>query len=596
MPVPGNLLDPIPGPSPCGENLYYSPVYDKIKEARRQDEEIPQGEWRLEVKKADYIQVIKLATDALSNKSKDLQLAAWLSEALLKQEGIGAFAGGLDLLRGLIETYWDGVYPQLEDGDAEMRATPLEWAGTRLGEAIQQSPITRSGLNWFTYKESRRVPYESEAQGSETKAAARETALSEGKMTPEEFDAAVDGTPTEFYTGLQADVGRALESLESLGQVCDEKFGDLAPSFGPLRAAIEEVQQLLRMLLAKRGAPASVQEAAPAPAESGWGAPVAEQSAASARAVAPSGSLPAEPADQEDAFRRIAVVAQFLRKESACSPVAYLLLRGLRWGELRANGSSFDESLLEAPPTEVRQKLKRLAADGQWEEALETAETAMASPCGRGWLDLQRYVVRACEGLGSWYEPVALAVRAEVQALLRDFPQLRTATMTDDTPTANPETQAWLDELAATPAAEPEYAAAPVEPVSPQGELPQADDAYELAMSQMRSKRPEQAIEIMSQEIAQVRSGRLRFQRKIQLAQICMASGYEAIAFPILEEIGKEIQQRNLEEWEAPDMLAHPLVLLLRCLHKLDGSPEVRQQVYARICRLDPIQALSVPK
>jgi len=93
-----------------------------------------------------------------------------------------------------------------------------------------------------------------------------------------------------------------------------------------------------------------------------------------------------------------------------------------------------------------------------------------------------------------------------------------------------------------------------------------------------------------------VRSGRLRFQRKVQLAQICMASGYEAIALPILEEIGKEIQQRNLEEWEAPDMLAHPLVLLLRCLHKLDGSPEVRQQVYARICRLDPIQALSVPK
>ena len=73
-----------------------------------------------------------------------------------------------------------------------------------------------------------------------------------------------------------------------------------------------------------------------------------------------------------------------------------------------------------------------------------------------------------------------------------------------------------------------------------------------------------------------------------------MASGHEAIAFPILEEIGKEIGQRNLEDWEAPDMLAHPLVLLLRCLNKLDSSPEERQKVYSRICRLDPIQALSV--
>ncbi len=120
MPLPGNLLDPIPGPSACGENLYYSPIYDKIKEARRRDEEIPQGDWQLETKKADYVQVIKLAVEALSRKSKDLQLAAWLSEALLRQEGIGAFVGGLDLLRGLLETYWDGVYPELEDGDAEL--------------------------------------------------------------------------------------------------------------------------------------------------------------------------------------------------------------------------------------------------------------------------------------------------------------------------------------------------------------------------------------------------------------------------------------------------------------------------------------------
>ena len=46
MPLAGNLLDPIPGPSPCGENLYYSPLYDKIKEARREEEDIAQGEWR----------------------------------------------------------------------------------------------------------------------------------------------------------------------------------------------------------------------------------------------------------------------------------------------------------------------------------------------------------------------------------------------------------------------------------------------------------------------------------------------------------------------------------------------------------------------
>jgi type VI secretion system protein ImpA len=586
MPLAGNLLDPIPGPSPSGENLYYSSLYDKIKEARRQEEEIPQGEWRHDVKKADYPQVIKLATEALAKKSKDLQLAAWLTEAWLSQEGIAGLADGLDLLRGLIENFWESVYPELEDGDAEMRATPLEWVGTRLEEAVKRVPLTRSGLDWFSYKESRGVAYEAEAAGNETKSKAREAAIADRKLTPEEFDGAFDATPTEYCAGLQQELNRALESLEALNPLADEKFGGAAPGFGPLRTALEEVKQTLRILLAKRGA------AAPAAGEAvqtAYGEP-AEQAAPAW------GAAQAEPTDQESAFQHVAAVARYLRKGSPNSPVPYLLLRGLRWGELRANPASLDESLLESPPTELRQKLKRLAQEGQWEEVLETAETAMGMSCGRAWLDVQRYVVKACEGLGSWYDPIALAVRAELKALLHDFPQLPSLTLSDDTPTANPDTQAWLKELLAPPVDELAAPPAAEEAIPEQAEGPRVADAYELAVQAMRSNRPQDALEIMSQEISKARSGRLRFQRKVQLAQVCIASGHEAVAYPILEELAKEVEQRNLEEWEAPDVLAHPLVLLLRAMNALDKSPEERQRIYARICRLDPLQALSIPK
>ncbi len=594
MPLPSTLLDPIPGSSPTGENLYYSPVYDKIKEARRQEDEVSQGEWRHEVKKADFPLVVKLATEALSKKSKDLQLAAWLAEAWLSQRGVAGLADGLDLMRGLVENFWDGLYPELEDGDAEMRATPLEWAGSRLGDAVKRAPLTRNGLDWFAYKVSRTIPYETEAADNEAKTQVRESALADGKVAPEQFDEAFAATPVEDAAAYQQACDRALESLESLGSICDDKFGDVAPNFAPLRASIEEVRQTLRILLAKRGAPvpeeAAVQgepaEEAAVEAPAGWAAP-----APSRRAVA------TEPADPAEAFERVTQLAGYLRRESPYSPVPYLLLRGLRWGELRANGSTLDETMLEAPPTEFRQNLKRLSQEGQWEEVLNVAETAMALPCGRGWLDLQRYVVRACENLGGYYEPIALAVRAEVKALLQDFPQLPSLTLSDDTPSGNPETQAWLNELAAAaPAQEaPEYTSEPPVPAF-QEEGPRSADAYDVAMEAMRANRPKDAIEILSQEIAQVRTGRLRFQRKVQLAQICMAIGHAAIAYPILEELAREIEQRNLEDWEAPDMLAHPLVLLLKSMNALDRSPEERQAIYARICRLDPLQALSVTK
>jgi len=77
------------------------------------------------------------------------------------------------------------------------------------------------------------------------------------------------------------------------------------------------------------------------------------------------------------------------------------MLRGFRWGELRAAIDRADPTQFEAPPTELRKHLKRLALDRKFEELLEAAEGAMALPCSRAWLDLQRMVVEACEALGS---------------------------------------------------------------------------------------------------------------------------------------------------------------------------------------------------
>ena len=90
MPLRDDLLNPIPGENPSGANLRYERVYDQIKEARTEDDEsIPTGAWQRTVKKADFVLVIKLAGEALATKSKDLQLAAWLTEAHVKREASG---------------------------------------------------------------------------------------------------------------------------------------------------------------------------------------------------------------------------------------------------------------------------------------------------------------------------------------------------------------------------------------------------------------------------------------------------------------------------------------------------------------------------
>ncbi|MGA2183927.1 MAG: type VI secretion system protein TssA [Bryobacteraceae bacterium] len=605
MPFREDLLNPIPGDNPSGANLRYAPAYDQLKEARREEDGAEQGVWQYQVKTADWPLVVKLASDLLAKKSKDLQIAAWLTEAAIHREGFAGLKQGLVLLHGLLTFFWDTVYPEIEDGDLEMRATPLNWVATQLPLPLRKVALTREGHDWFRYKESLSVPAEQDIGYDENKQQIRRAAIADGKLTPEEWNTAFEAMSREYYDDLANQIQQARESLAALDELSTEKFGDDAPSFLTLRDTLEEIGNTVRILLLKKGGPIQAQgteeepaeeEAAPIPAEA------ESQSAAPARALRAKAALTAEPENAEDAARRVAAVARWLRSQDARSPVPFLLLRALRWGELRANPYELDWRMLEAPPTEMRQNIKRLSQEGENQQLLEAGEEVMATPSGRAWLDLQRFVLGACDSLG--YDAVARAIRSEIRALLADYPQLLEASLNDDTQAANAQTREMFQPPPPPPppppAEEPEspsahFGAPPAEPAHANGD-PAVPDDEELIQEAIRTGRTNDAVELVSQRLTQENTGRSRFQRKTQLAMVCMASGHEAVAFPILRELAGEIAERRLEAWESPAMIAHTLSLFYRCLGRMNAPAEERQRVYADICRLDPKRALELER
>jgi type VI secretion system protein ImpA len=617
MPLRNDLLSPISEDQPSGENLRYAPVYDKIKEARREDDDAPQGLWQRERKLADWPLTIKLIGETLATKTKDLQLIAWLTEAMLRREGMSGLRDTLDLTKGMLETFWDSLYPELEDGDSELRAGPLQWVGDRLEVPLKQSSITKGGLNFLQYKESRAIGTEEAANQSNDKRLARAAAIAAGKVTQEDFDKSFDESPKTYYVNLLATYDATLESVQGLKGVCDEKFGDLSPNFGTLERTIEEVRQTVYILLQKKrekepDAPVAVAEPEPEPEPEYVPEPAAVSTGTAAAAAAPApvrraAALSAEPLDRNDAVARIVACAKYLRQQEPFNPASYLLLRGLRWGELRANGEQIDQTLLAAPPSEIRQSLKKASLESNWTEVLETAETAMGMECGRGWIDLQRYTAKACYQMGYNYSALRSAVVSGLRGILNDYPSILELTMMDDTPTANAETMAWIREEvlppppvveAAPPPPAPEPAYTPPQfnqAAASQPGVEAPPDVFELAMKAARSGRTNEAIEMLTRELGQERSGRARFLRRSQLAQLCVSTGHQPIAFPILQDLAGEIERRKLEDWEAPEMVAHPLSLLYKCLNS-EASPEERQRLYAWICRLDPLQALNVSR
>lgn len=611
-----SLLAPIPGENPGGSDLRYDPKYDACKEARREDVLIP-GADSSDRKVADWNRVVALASELLSGGSKDVQLAAWLTEALLRRGGVGGLLTGIELLRSLLEQFWDHLYPEIEDGDLELRAGPLEWIGGNPGFAVQNTAIASGGLTLLQLNEARSVPTEAEIEAAsyeqaETLRARRAEAVRFGKTMPEAAVELIAATGKAFYKAILADIKATMDAIRALDAQAEARFGRDGPSFSKLSAALEELRLVASSTLAVK------LESDPDPIE------VVEEAEADA-VVEGDGTLTAEPTSARDASQRIGVVAKWFRHQNASDPVPYAMLRAYRWGELRASSPDIDPRLLEAPLTAARARIKGLLLDGRWSEVLEHGEVLMSTTSGRGWLDLQRYTLTACGQLGASYDAVAAVVRSELRALLAAVPNLPRMTLMDDTPTANEETRDWLaqekltapaptpdadTESETTADAEPSDRAETLEmalaqdamPATPGGaksatrRVPAAvgRDPFDLARRELTQGRPNRAIELLTDQLAMEVSPRARFVRQTQLAWVMVEAGMFNVATPILSRLVTTIDERKLEEWESGPLVALPLALSIRVIDKTSGDATDRAGFYLRVCQLDPLQAIAL--
>jgi type VI secretion system protein ImpA len=451
------------------------------------------------------------------------------------------------------------------------------------------------------------MAYEDKIQ-SDKERETRQTMLAEGKLAPEVFDKAFNETPKAFYVTAEKELDASLETVGKLDSFCDERLGSDAPSFQDLKGALTDTRHVIHTLLEKK------REIEPDPVEapaegaegvSGEGAVPAASAGGMGGSAFFTIALAAEPAERRQIVASIVAAAQQLRRLDPVSPTPYLLLRGLRWGELRTAARKPEglaaSTALEAPSAELRQQIKLLALAGRWSDLLEAGELALAVPGARAWLDLQRLEVAACNALGEEYSGIATAIQSELRALLNDLPELLEATLLDEIPAANPETRAWIQGLGETPPlaeasgedASGETAAAATEEAAPSW-LAAAIDAYALAKQARAKGQEEKAFAIMRAEIARQRSGRGRFRRTMQLAEMAVDAGKDAIAQPLLDDLAQAIEEHKLDLWEEPEVIAADLSKLMRFSQRIKDDTSEMQRLYGKICRLDPVRALGV--
>jgi len=333
------LLGPISEDGPAGADLRESSgdvSLSQIAEMRREvDPSVdPEG-----AKAANWPGVRAACEEVLTRKSKDMQVAGWLTESLARTEGFAGLAAGLNLMRELLERYWDDVHPRGEDDGSgtlsyAVRAGSVNWLGAArgmlpsvraVGILSGESDDRDEWLGWEAFLEAQRVD-----DAAANNKARHDEMVAAGAVTMKRWRQMGKATPVERLVEAHAGLVESAAALDRLAEVCEQRFpSDDAPSLLDLSNLLGEIVEWLEPKLPKSDGAAAEEE----PAES-----ASEESVSEAPHEAPAARyLPAASgpiSTRGEAFERLREVAEYFRGAEPHSPISFLVDRAVRWGNL----------------------------------------------------------------------------------------------------------------------------------------------------------------------------------------------------------------------------------------------------------------------
>jgi type VI secretion system protein ImpA len=327
------LLAPINDETPTGTDVRtdFSPAsnYFRLRDARaeaRAAERAADANPGEDSGVAGWRNVQALAVKILTEQAKDLEAAAWLTEALVRSDGLAGLAFGARLIGGLVERYWEQLYPMPDEDGIETRVGPVTGLNGEGGDGTLSQPLLKLPL----FNDSNGEPvllyqYEQSAE-LETIADAKrlESRIQAGVIPYETMRGTARAVPAGVYVGLR----RNLQAAQAAWTAMGEQFDNAAGSYSPPTRRISETLERIADIVNRYGPPPEVPTAE---------VDSADEAGAEAEAGAGGAAGPAKAkrlATREDALASLTEIADYFRRTEPQSPLAYTIDEAIRRGRL----------------------------------------------------------------------------------------------------------------------------------------------------------------------------------------------------------------------------------------------------------------------
>jgi len=368
--------EPVSAAAPAGASVRYEPEFEQLQEEIAKLESV-------DAVPVNWGEVVETGSRLLSQQSKDLLVACYVCHGLYDRKGYAGLANGLTIISGMIDTYWDTLFPELKRQRARVAA--LEWLVDRLGRPV-----------------------------------------SERKPKPAERDA----------------IAASRELLEQLDEVLKEKLGGQGVAWGELYRPVRDydadfAREAAKQEQAKAAAQreAEQKEAAVATAPDGTVAP--------AQVSSPQEITSDQDVDKSlrSCQETLKKVATYQRGKNLADPESYRLLRMATWMSVGLPPAQNNVTQMRQVPAERLEFLKQQVESGNHVLLINEVESSIAN--APFWLDAHRLTAMALEALG--HVDAQQAVIAELAVFLRRLPRLLDYQFMGGLPFADDLTRLWIE-------------------------------------------------------------------------------------------------------------------------------------------------------
>lgn len=328
------LLQPVSEESPVGEDIRDDPspasAYYSIKDARnaaRAAERNNMFDGDSSEADAQWRKILELAPDILKNNAKDLEIASWYTEALIRRYGFQGLRDGFKLIKGLIEQYWDDLYPLPDEDGVETRVASLSGLNGEGAEGVLIAPIRNVDITQgsdpapFSYWKYQQAMEIEKIIDEETKA---DKAAKLG-FSNDDVERAVSESSETFFVDNRDDVSTAIDTYREISRMLDEYCGlNDSPPTSNIINILEECLGTINHIGKYK-----------MPAEESEDDLTDDQAENSNDDTATGGTQVSGPVKtRADAFKKLTEISAFFRKTEPHSPISYILERAVKWGDM----------------------------------------------------------------------------------------------------------------------------------------------------------------------------------------------------------------------------------------------------------------------